>query len=78
MQHPFMPDISGKSLDELQASIQDLTGKLNYAYRVNNPNLIAQLQMVIEGYKAESNKRLDEIYKKQNMDNRINISKEKQ
>ena len=37
--------------------------------------LIQQLHMVLESYKAEANKRLDEIYKKQNLQSQIKIQK---
>lgn len=75
MIHPFMPDLADKSLEELQTTLQGLYSKLTYAHRTQNPALIQQLNMVIDGYKAECNKRLDDLYKKQNMKDRINISK---
>jgi hypothetical protein len=74
MIHPFMPDLSTKSMDDLQTTMSDLTGKLTFAYRTSNTALIGQLQMVIEGYKAEINKRLDDLYKKQKLENQISIS----
>lgn len=76
MQHPFINDLSGKTLDELQHSIMELTKNLTFAYRTGNSSLIYQLQMVLESYKAESAKRLDDLYKKQNVTDRINISKD--
>ncbi len=75
MQHPFISDLSDKSIEDLQNTIQDLTKKLNFVYRSQNGPMISQLQMVIESYKAEYGKRMDEIYKKQNLSNKINISK---
>jgi hypothetical protein len=79
MQHPFINDLSNKSLDELQSTINDLTKKLNFVYRTQNSPMIQQLHMVIESYKTEYAKRIDEVYKKQNLSNKINISnKEKQ
>lgn len=75
MQHPFINDLSDKSLEDLQTTLTNLQSKLTFAYRTSNHALIGQLQMVIESYRAECNKRLDAMYKKQNMDNRINISK---
>jgi hypothetical protein len=76
MQHPFMPDISEKKLEELQESVNDLTGKLQFAYRMSNAPMIHQLNMVLDGYKAEIAKRLDELYKRQNLNQTIKISKE--
>jgi hypothetical protein len=75
MEHPFMPDISEKTMDELQASMNDLTGKLTFAHRMNQPFMINQIHMVLEGYKKEYAKRMDDLYKKQNIQNNIQISK---
>lgn len=75
MQHPFIQDLKDKTMEELQTIIQGLYSKLNFAYRMQNPSLIQQLNMAIDSYKTEYNKRMDELYKKQNLDNRINISK---
>lgn len=76
MQHPFIHDLSGKSMEELQNTIQDLTTKLNFVYRSQNGPMIQQMQMVMESYRSEYAKRIDDIYKKQNLQNKINISKE--
>jgi hypothetical protein len=76
MQHPFIHDLSGKSMEELQNTIQDLSTKLNFVYRSQNGPMIQQMQMVMESYRAEYAKRIDDIYKKQNLQNKINISKE--
>lgn len=75
MQHPFINDLTNKSLEDLQTTLQGLYSKLNFAYRMQNQALIQQVTMAIESYKTECNKRIDDIYKKQNIDNRINISK---
>ena len=77
MEHPFMPDISGKSIDELQKSIQDLTSKLTFAHRTGKEFMINQINMVLEGYKKEYSKRMDELYKKQNIQNNIQINNNK-
>ena len=69
-----MPDISEKTLDELQASMNDLTGKLTFAHRMGQSFMINQIHMVLDGYKKEYAKRMDEIYKKQNIQNNIQIN----
>jgi ribosomal protein L29 len=78
MEHPFLPSsqLRDKSLEELQSSINDLTSKLTFAYRTRNSALIGQVQMVMESYKNEYNRKMDELIKKQNIQNRINIKKE--
>ena len=73
MQHPFITDLSGKTAEELQSSITSLISKLNFAYSVQNPSMINQLHMIIESYKTEYSSRMDELYKKQNIQSKINI-----
>lgn len=75
MQHPFISDLSNKSLDELQNTLNDLNKKLTFVLRTQNGPMIGQLRMVIESYHTEYLKRIDEAYKKHNLGNKINISK---
>jgi len=74
MQHPFIHDLSDKSSEDILKAISDLNSKLNFAHRTQNRPMINQLQMVIESYSAENARRMDEMYKKQNLQNQINIS----
>jgi len=73
MEHPFISDLSDKTLEELQEALSDLTTKLTFAYRTQNQPLVHQLQMVIESYKNEQNRKLDTLFKKQNIDTTINV-----
>lgn len=75
MQHPFIGDLSDKSMEDLNDVIQGLYSKLNFAYKTQNQMLIQQLNMALNSYKTEYSKRIDALYKKQNIDNRINITK---
>ena len=77
MKHPFINNLEEKSLDELQKNISDLTARLMQASRIRHPSLIPQIQMALESYKSEYNKRMDEIYKKQNLENKINVTQNK-
>ena len=76
MHHPFVNDLSEKSEDDLQQTIQDLHSKLNFVYKTQNQPLINQLHMVLESYKSEYGKRMDELYKKQNVQDSIKVSKD--
>ena len=76
MKHPFINNLEEKSLEELQKTISDLTLRLSQAARMRHPTLIPQIQMALESYKDEY-KRMDEIYKKQNLENKINITNNK-
>lgn len=77
MEHPFITDLSNKSLEDLQETITNLTQKLNFAYRTQNSAMIHQLNMVIESYRAEHRKKMDLLISKQNINSKISIEKEK-
>ena len=77
MHHPFINDLSDKSLEDIQTAIAELNKKLNFAYRIQNGPMINQLRMALESYNFENSRRMDEIYKKQNIQNQINISSDK-
>ncbi len=66
--HPFTPDLSQTSDAELTKKHSELMTKLNAAYRMNNGSLINQLQMILDDYTQEINRRrqkeLEEILKK--------------
>lgn len=68
--------MSDKSLDELQEAISGLNNKLTFAYRTGNGPLIHQLQMVLESYKNQQRKKMDEIFAKQKINTTINIEKQ--
>ena len=69
-------NLSDKSLEDLQTSITDLMKKLNFAYSMQNGPMIHQISMVLESYKAEHNKKMDEIMKKQNIQTTVSVEKE--
>ena len=60
----------------MSTALTDLTKKLNFAYRTQNGPMIHQLQMVVESYKAEYNKKMDELMKKQNIKTAVKVEKE--
>lgn len=73
MEHPFMPSLENKTIEEIQAEITKLNNKLNFAYRTGNSPLINQLLMYINGYNNEYNKRMNELFAKQKIDSKINV-----
>jgi hypothetical protein len=77
MEHPFISSLSDKSVEELQTTISSLTSKLTFAHRTGNQPLVNQLTMAMESYKKEYSKKMDEMVKKKDLDNKINIQKEK-
>jgi len=76
MQHPFINNLEDKSIEDLQKTISDLNSRLHQASRSLHPTLVPQIQMALESYNAEYNRRMNEVYKKQNLDNKINITKQ--
>jgi hypothetical protein len=66
--HPLSPDLSQMSDADLQKKHSELMTKLNAAYRMNNGSLLHQLQMIMDDYTQEINRRqqkqLEEILKK--------------
>jgi len=76
MQHPFINDLSDKSMEDLSNTISELTKKLTFAYRMQNGQMIHQLQMVLESYRTEYSKQMDEMFKKQNIKSNISVQKE--
>jgi hypothetical protein len=78
MQHPFINDLSHLSIEDLQDKITDLTSKLTFSSRMNNHTMNHQLMMILDSYRTEYNKRMDLLYKKQNIQNKIQIQKDNQ
>jgi hypothetical protein len=77
MEHPFISSLADKTVEELQETITSLTSKLTFAHRTGNRALINQLNMAMESYKKEYSKKMDDMVKKKDLDNKINIQKEK-
>jgi len=77
MEHPFITDLSDKTIEQLQDTISNLHQKLTFAYRSGNSPLIHQLQMVIESYRKEYQHKMDLMIKKQNIDGQVKITKER-
>lgn len=77
MQHPFLDPaaLKEKSLEDLQKTISELTSRLTFASRIQNGAMVNQLQMILETYKSVYYTKQDELFKKQNMSNRISVDK---
>lgn len=75
MQHPFINNLSEKTLEELQTTITSLMDKLTFAYRTGNGPLIHQLNMALESYKSAYSQKMDEMMNKQKINTKISIEK---
>lgn len=78
MEHPFInkADLKELSVEQLQEKMSSITNKLTFAYRTGNGPLIHQLQMVLETYRNQFTTKMDELFEKQNIKNKINIESE--
>lgn len=70
--HPLGPDVKSFTDSELQSKIQELSKKLNTAYRMGNPGLIGQIQMLynemIEEQTLRERVKLEELLKSNGKD----------
>lgn len=77
MEHPFVTNLSAKSMDELAEGITDLNKKLQFMFRLGKHNMVSQIGMAINAYKSEYAKRQQELWDKKSggtMDDKIDIS----
>lgn len=51
--HPLVPDLSNLSTEDLHKKYNELTKKLNQAYRVGPAGAIPQMHMILENYRYE-------------------------
>lgn len=75
MEHPFINDLSDKTAEELQDTIANLSQKLTFAYRTGNQALIDQLNMALESYRNQLNRKMDELFAKHEIHSKINVEK---
>lgn len=73
MEHPFMNDISNKTLEQLQKDISKLNSNLTFAMRMGNMDLVNQISMILESYRAAHSAKTQEAFKKLNLENRVNV-----
>lgn len=55
--HPLAPDVTKLTDTELQSKILELGKKMNTAFRMGDPNLIGQIQMLYNEMLEEQTKR---------------------
>ena len=53
MMHPLLPDLSSMNMEELTKKHGDLLNRITQAYRWGNADMVAQLQMLLNGYQDE-------------------------
>ena len=60
--HPLLDELSGLSNEEVQKKHSEIMQKLNQAYGMGNQMLINQINMVMESYQDELNKRNKKMF----------------
>jgi len=55
--HPLAPDLNAMSDGELQKNHSELVKRITQAYRMGNPQLVLQVQMLLDDYQAEITRR---------------------
>jgi protein involved in polysaccharide export with SLBB domain len=75
IEHPFVDssELKDKTTDELQNIIGDLAKKLNYMYRLNNQQMITQINMMLYTYRHEYNLRMEEQFRAESGDDEDKI-----
>jgi len=78
--HPLAPDLSKLTEDELHQKRAELNNRLMFAYRMGQGDMIGQIQMLVNDYDMEIQKRnqkiLDDLSKNnKNFNDKINIGR---
>lgn len=55
--HPLAPDLTGLSDEELHTKRGELQGRMNYAYRIGSADMANQLQLLLQDYAVEVERR---------------------
>ena len=78
MEHPFINDLDGLTLDQLGSKISELHKKLGIAMRSGNPYLCDQIRMAIDSYHNKQQEKMAELYRPKGdddaFDSKIDIS----
>ena len=76
--HPLTPDLSELTDEELHKKAAELQSRLGFAYSMGNPDMIAQLNLVLDDHNTairdRNHKLMDKLAKKGNFGNIIDIS----
>ena len=55
--HPLAPNLEGLTEEELHTKRGELQNRLGYAYRMGNGDLVGQLQLLLQDYAMEVDRR---------------------
>jgi len=60
--HPLAPDLTKLTEDELHTKRAELNNRLNYAYRIGNPEMVQQLTLLQQDYALEVERRYKKMF----------------
>lgn len=74
--HPFVQNLSNKTMEELLESISKLQKQQQFMFKMGKAELVNQINMIINSYRSEYQKRQKELWDKkpQSLDKKIDIS----
>ena len=55
--HPLAPDLSAFTEEELHTKRGELQGRMSYAYQIGNADMVGQLQLLLQDYAMEVDRR---------------------
>jgi hypothetical protein len=64
MIHPFVGDLTSKTMEELTESINKLTNQQQYMFRLGKHQIVGQISLILSTYRAELQKRQNELWNK--------------
>lgn len=59
--HPLTPSLTNLTDDEVLTKINDIQNRISFSYSMGRPEMIQQLQMVLEDYRFEQQKRQQKL-----------------
>lgn len=59
--HPLIPDLTGLTMDELNAKYNDLQKKFLLASRAGSGSVLGQMRMVLDEYRNEISRRQQKL-----------------
>lgn len=77
MDHPFIGDLTAKTVDELLETINKLSKQQQYMFRLGKHSVVGQINMAIDSYRAEYSRRQQQMWDKKGdggLDKKIDIS----
>jgi len=70
--HPLTPDISGLTDEELFTKRNEIQNRLGFAYRIGNADMVNQLNLLLQDYMLETERRNQKMLEDARKSGRVN------